>query len=102
MRHRRHLFIPAAIFFCTEAFAGTMGSVAPPQDWRWVGSMNIGPVWESAGKTQTFYLASDIIKTYATSNATHALVDGEVFVGVKKRFTQSVARTIRVGSGGDQ
>lgn len=60
-----------------------MGFVAPPKDWRWVGSMSIGPVWESAGKTQTFYLATDIIKTYVASNATHALVDGEVFVEIQ-------------------
>lgn len=60
-----------------------MGFVAPPKDWIWGSSMSIGPVWESAGKTQTFYLATDIIKTYVASNATHALVDGEVFVEIQ-------------------
>src|SRR3990167_1608817 len=90
MRHRRHLLIPATILFCVQAVAGTMGSVVPAKDWRWVSSINIGPVWEDAGQTQTFYLAPDIIKTYTASNATHTLVDGEIFLGIQKDLPKAL------------
>lgn len=32
-----------------------------------VATLSLGPVWESAGNTQTFYLAPNIEKTYAAN-----------------------------------
>ena len=49
-------------------------------------SLSLGPVWESAGNTQTFYLTPDIEKTYAANHASHALVDGELFLGIQKKL----------------
>lgn len=84
MRYLSVLSMTAAIMLaCTQSDAGTMGST---KDWTWVGTISAGPVWASAGQTQTFYLTPDIIKTYAASNVTHALADGEVFVGIQKNL----------------
>lgn len=49
----------------------------------------MGPVWESAGQTQTFYLSPNIIKTYAAEQTTHALFNGEVFVGIQKELPKA-------------
>ncbi len=43
-----------------------------------VATLSLGPVCESAGNTQTLYLAPNIEKTYAANNASHALVAGVV------------------------
>lgn len=72
------------------ALAGTMGSVTQQPDWTWVGTLSAGPVWERGGKTQTFYLAPDIEKTYAANQSTNALFDGEVFVGLQKGLSQTL------------
>lgn len=80
--------IAGMMLSCAQLVAGTMGqNNALIRDWTWVGTISAGPVWENAGQTQTFYLAPDIIKTYAASNVTHALADGEIFVGVQKNLS---------------
>ncbi len=88
MKYTGILSIAAAIMLtCPQSIAGTMGPIAAIKDWTWVGTISAGPIWESAGNTQTFYLAPDIIKTYAASNLTNALTDGEVFVGIQKKLS---------------
>lgn len=59
--------------------AGDMGPVA--SQWHWVGTFSAGPVWESAGTTQTFYLTPEIEKSYRADKSTRALGDFEVFLG---------------------
>jgi len=49
-----------------------------------VATLSVGPVWENAGKSQTFYLAPNIEKTYSANTSSHALVDGELFLGIQK------------------
>ena len=56
----------------------------------WVATLSLGPVWESAGNTQTFYLAPNIEKTYAANHASHALVDGEFFLGIQKSIREKL------------
>lgn len=73
-----------------SAFASTMDTVTQQSDWTWVGTLSAGPAWESGGKTQTFYLAPEIEKTYAASHSTNALLDGEIFVGLQRRVSQSL------------
>ncbi len=80
----------AMIFSCAQSNAGMMSSIESLKEWTWLGSISVGPVWESAGNTQTFYLAPDIIKTYSASNVTHALADGEVFVGIQKDLPKAL------------
>jgi len=36
-----------------------------------VATLSLGPVWENAGNTQTFYLAPNIEKTYAANQSSH-------------------------------
>ena len=55
-----------------------------------VATLSVGPVWESAGNTQTFYLAPNIEKTYAANHASHALVDGEFFLGIQKPLREKL------------
>ena len=81
---------------------------APLQS-AWVATLSLGPVWESAGNTQTFYLDPTIEKTYAASPVTHALLDGEVFLGIQKNLRDklegqiglAVATTANAGLSGD-
>ncbi len=60
------------------------------QPTTWVGAFSGGPVWESAGDTQTIYLTSDIEKTYDADQSTNAVFDGEVFIGLQKPFSNMV------------
>ena len=55
-----------------------------------VATLSLGPVWENNGTTQTFYLAPNIEKTYAANHASHALVDGEFFLGIQKPLREKL------------
>lgn len=55
-----------------------------------VATLSLGPVWENTGNTQTFYLAPNIEKTYAANHASHALVDGEIFLGIQKPIREKL------------
>lgn len=79
------LFILSATLFIPSALAGTMGLEKQQSDWDWVGSLSVGPVWENEGRTQTFYLAPQIEKTYFANHASHALFHGEIFLGMQKK-----------------
>lgn len=74
----------------STAFAGSMGPIDTSSDWRWVGTFSVGPVWESNGQTQTFYLTPEIEKTYAAQQPTHALADGELFIGKQKQLSHAL------------
>ena len=83
----------ASILSCTQSIADPMGPIGlgeTQKSWNWVGTISAGPVWEGAGQTQTFYLAPNIIKTYAAEHTTHALFDGEVFVGIQKELPKAL------------
>lgn len=67
-----------------SAFAGDMGNTAPQTKWPWVGTISVGPTWQSNGNTQTFYLAPNIEKTYTANSSTNLMADGEVFLGLQK------------------
>ncbi|WP_133137532.1 hypothetical protein [Legionella rowbothamii] len=71
-------------FLATSALAGTMRPITTQRTWTWVGSFSADPVWEGAGNTQTFYLTTDIEKTYVAHKSSNALFDGEVFWAHKK------------------
>ena len=55
-----------------------------------VATLSLGPVWENNGNTQTFYLAPNIEKIYAANHASHALVDGEIFLGIQKPIREKL------------
>ncbi|MDF1757525.1 MAG: hypothetical protein P1U74_04435, partial [Legionellaceae bacterium] len=57
---------------------------------RGVVTLSLGPVWESAGNTQTFYLAPNLEKTYLANHSSHALVDGEIFLGIQKPIREKL------------
>lgn len=84
MKYHSFLSIATLSLLGGAAFAGTMGPVAPAKDWAWVGSLSAGPVWASAGDTQTFYLIPEIEKTYVAQQSSNALASGELFLGIQK------------------
>ena len=59
-------------------------SAFPP----FVFTLSVGPVWENAGKSQTFYLAPDIEKTYDADNATKTLLNAEIFLGLERVLSE--------------
>ena len=59
-----------------------------------VATLSLGPVWENTGNTQTFYLAPNIEKAYAANHVSHALVDGEIFLGIQKPIREKLAGQI--------
>jgi len=75
----------------------------------WVATINVGPAFESAGNTQTLFLTSNIENTYAANHKSHALIDGEAFLGVHKllreklegQFGLAVATTGNAALSGD-
>ncbi|MFO2970957.1 porin family protein [Legionella pneumophila serogroup 10] len=79
-----------ASVMASSVAAGTAGSVVPSQDWTWVGSLSAGPVWANAGKTQTFYLAPELEKTYAATKESNTFASGELFVGMQKALMASL------------
>lgn len=70
--------------FTVTACAGTMGPVSVPSKNTIVGTLSAGPLWASAGKSQTFYLTPQIQKTYASNSSRNAFPEGELFLGVQK------------------
>jgi len=67
-----------------------MGPAEPPKQWRYVYTISAGPLWASAGKTQTFYLAPEIEKTYAADKSTHAFADAELFLGMQRQLSNKL------------
>jgi opacity protein-like surface antigen len=90
MNKKSFIWIFLAGLLSGNAIAGTMGHVTQKPDWTWVGILSLGPMWESAGHTQTFYLTPTIEKTYVANRSTNALFDGEVFLGIQKTLSQTL------------
>ena len=44
----------------------------------------VGPAWTSSGKTQTFYLQSDVQNTYVANNKINTIGTGELFLGIQR------------------
>ena len=86
MKKNSFVLVLSASLLAGNAYAGTMGPITQQPDWRWVGTLSAGPVWQNGGTTQTFYLTPTIQKTYSPSNTTSALFNGEVFAGAQKRL----------------
>lgn len=84
------LVLASSVGFASEEveqhaqFVPSFSNLAATIKSSWVATLSVGPVWESAGNTQTFYLAPNIEKTYSANNSSHALADGEIFLGVQK------------------
>ena len=53
-------------------------------------TLSVGPAWESAGNTQTFYLAPNTEQTFAANHASHAFIYGEIFLGMQKLLLEKL------------
>lgn len=65
--------------------SGTMGPSV--KETRFVGILSGAAIWENAGKTQTFYLAPGVEKSYVADSGTHALAEGEIFLGFQRNLS---------------
>ena len=104
--HTHHAFLLAALTAVSSAgFAEAQvelgeqatslsSKLLEPFKFSGVATLSLGPVWENTGNTQTFYLAPNIEKTYSANHASHALVDGEVFLGIQKPIREKLAGQI--------
>ena len=61
-----------------------MGDISQLKSIPWVGTFSIGPTWTSPGSQQTLQLSPKIEKTYTAYKPSNTLVDGEIFLGIKK------------------
>lgn len=90
MKRTSLIRILSAVFLSGSAFAGTMGPVIQEPDWPWVSTLSLGPVWGEVSKTQTFFLAPGIEKTYVADKSNNSLFDGEIFLGLQKVLSPRV------------
>ncbi len=86
MNIKKQLLVPVLLVLLTSltptlVISGTMG-LSPRTNY--VATFSAGPVWQSNGKTQTFYLAPGIEKSYVANKATSVFVDGEIFLGLQR------------------
>lgn len=56
----------------------------------WVATFSLGPVWENAGRTQTFYLTDELEKTFDAHKTNKALINGELFLGAVKTLSAKI------------
>lgn len=52
----------------------------------WFATGSIGPLWQSNGKTQSFLVAPNVLKTYAANNDTEVITGLSINLGVQKPF----------------
>ncbi|MBN9227964.1 MULTISPECIES: outer membrane protein [Legionella] len=75
------LTVLIATTLAQNSFSGTMGPVSSP--WTQVITLSLGPAWTDTGETNTFFLQSDVEKTYTANENTSTLFDGEIFYGLQ-------------------
>lgn len=73
-------FLLSILLFSSSALAHT----------SFVGTFSMGPFWESAGDTQTFYLAPELEKTYDPDNSTQTGYQGEIFLGAQSQLSKAL------------
>jgi len=96
MKRRHRFLLVSVVFFTSNSLAvkpvsfddNPVRTLLTAWKSSWVGAFSLGPVWENAGQTQNFFLAPNIQKTYVANHISHALFDGEVFVGAQKALGQ--------------
>jgi len=80
----------ATVLMAGAATAGTMGVPLPDKALSWVTTVSAGPAWARGGKTQTFFLAPEIEKTYVAQKSTKSIATGELFLGAQRALTQGL------------
>ena len=78
-----------SFFVSGSVLAGTTVDVEIPHNWAKVLTLSIGPAWSNTNETQTFFLQSDIEKTYAGSTKYQSLGMAELFLGWQKIFNDT-------------
>lgn len=76
-------------FLCHSSFAQEIMS-----DWQPIFALNIGPAWNNSGTSQTFFLQTDVQKTYDATNKTQIIGVGEIFYGGQKRVSAQIIAQI--------
>ncbi|MBA2657237.1 MAG: porin family protein [Tatlockia sp.] len=92
------ILIASTSLITNNSLAGTMG-VDTKSPLVWVSSLSVGPAWQHAGKTQTFYLTPEIEKRYVANRAKNVLFDGELFLGLQKELTPTLKSQLGLAIG---
>lgn len=87
MRKKNYIKLFVVSCFMNTAMAGTMGAMDPMFTRHWFAALSGGPVWAKAGKTQTFYLAPEMEKSYVANKGANTLPAGELSTGVQMSFS---------------
>ncbi len=56
----------------------------------YVVSLSVGPVWSMGGETQTMTSAPQTIRTYTANTSSNTIVDGELFLGIQPALKQKL------------
>lgn len=78
---------------------------APEEDYYFDGpsrvvTLSVGPAWSSPGTTQTFFLQSNVQKSYVTTNGASAIADGELFYGFERPLRSQMRAQLGVAVAG--
>lgn len=77
-----------ACYVSGKAFTAAQGKpLGLFNGWKWVKSINYGPTWHQSGKTQSFFLAPDIEKTYTAEKSNQISMFGAFFLGAQKQLS---------------
>lgn len=87
MKNTSFLLVLATCFLAGNTLAETISPETSPAPWTWVATISAGPVWTSAGNTQTLELAPFVTKAYVANTSSNTLVNGELFVGFQKKLS---------------
>ena len=78
---------------------------APEEDYYFDGPSSIatvsfGPAWSTPGKTQTFFLQSNVQKSYISTNGASAIADGELFYGFERPLRSKMRAQLGIAIAG--
>lgn len=91
-----YITILATCFLTTHVFANTwIHKVDKVKYFPWVATLSFGPMWQQAGKTQTFYLDDHIVKTYKANSTASSFAQGELFLGAYKTLANQSQGLLR-------
>ncbi|WP_298625107.1 porin family protein [uncultured Legionella sp.] len=70
--------------------AGTMGPTTTMKTWSNVLTLSAGPIWATGGALQSLYFSDELSRTYTANKKTHALTEGELFIGRQRLLNPRV------------
>lgn len=79
------------ILSSAQSIAGTMEPIITTKDWRWVGTLTIGPDFINPGQTQTLALLPPFQNTYIKGSTSQTIADAGAFAGLEQKFNNKLS-----------